>query len=134
MEISLGPIFEKLNNQEIQELQKKVVEYAGTFQNMLESMDMESVLTFYRSQEVQIDVVQCSYEEDSSHLLDFAHTTCYVNILGNLIDNKVKGNSSSQYVKELYPTSLQLTQERMNEYSRSCREVIREYNYNEVFS
>lgn len=49
MEISLGPILEKLNNQEIQEMQKKAVEYAESFQNMFDGMDMEFMLKFYRS-------------------------------------------------------------------------------------
>jgi len=35
--------------------------------------------------------------------------------------------------KELDPISLQITQERMDEYSRSCRGLVRECNSNEVF-
>ena len=132
MEISLGPIFEKLNNQEIQELQKKVVKHARTFQNMLESMDMEFMLRFYRSQEVQLDIVRCAYEEDPSCRLDLAHITCAVNILDNLIN--MKRNTSFGDDEEVDPKSLQVTQERMDEYSRSCREVVREYNSSEVFS
>lgn len=101
---------------------------------MLESMEMELMLRFYRLQEEQLDIVRCSYEEDPSRLLDPTHVTYVVNILGNFINNKVKGNSSSQDDEELAPTSLQVTQERMDEYNRSCREVVREYNSNEVFS
>ena len=44
-----------------------------------------------------------------------------------------KGNISSDDDEELDPVSLQITQERMDEYSRSCRGLVRECNSNEVF-
>ena len=94
---------------------------------------MEFMLRFYRSQEVQLNIVRCAYEEDPSCLVDLAHITCAVNILYNLINNNVKGNTSFEDDEELEPTSLQVTQERMDEYSRSCREVVMEYNSNEIF-
>jgi len=91
MDISLGPIFTKLNNEKIQELQKKVVEYEKSYQNILEAMDMEFLLRFYRSQEAEIDIVRCAYEKDHILLLDLAHITYAMNILGNLINNNEKG-------------------------------------------
>lgn len=55
-----------------------------------------------------------------------------MNILDNLINNN--RNTSSKDDEELDTASFQITQERMDEYNRSCKEVVREYNSNEVFS
>ena len=57
-----------------------------------------------------------------------------MNILDYLINNNVKGNTSSKDDEELDPASLQIRQEIKDEYSRSCREVVREYNSNEILS
>ena len=85
MEVFHGPIFAKLNNQDIQELQKDVVKYTKSYKNVLEGMDMEFMLRFYRSQQAQLDIVRCSYERDPSCLPDFARTTRASYILDNLI-------------------------------------------------
>ena len=64
MEVCLGLIFAKLNNKDIQELQKNVVKYAKSYKSILEGMDIEFMLRFYRLQQVQLDTVRCSYERE----------------------------------------------------------------------
>jgi len=170
--IDLGSAFVKLTDQDIQEPQKNGSKYAKTYQNVLEGMDMELMLEFYRSQQVQLDIMRDFYKGNPSHLFDLAHLTYALNILTNLINDKCHSQPQSPTMgnqlddieesssvgkddeqmsiieledygnekrnitsddEDLDPLSLEITQERMGEYSRSCRGLVRECNSNEVF-
>jgi len=93
--IDLGPTFAKLVDQDIQELQKNGNKYAEYYQNALEGMDMEPMFGFYRSKQVQLDIVRDFYKGDPSHFFDLACLTYALNIMTNIINDKCHGQMQS---------------------------------------
>ena len=104
-EIDLGPTFAKLTDQEIQELQKNADKYAKSYQNVLEGMNMELVLGFYRSQQVQLDIMRDIYEKDPNRPLDLARLTYAFNILTDLINDKCYSRTKDDQVDDIEESS-----------------------------
>ena len=94
-EINLVLSFAKLNDQDIQKLQRFLDKYIEFYQYLLENMVKESMFRFHRSTQKQLYIMGCSYEKDHNHLLDFVGLTCAFNILTDLINDKYYNQSQS---------------------------------------
>ncbi len=92
-EIILGSPFEKINDQDLQELQKYVD--GELCQDLLENVDKEFMLRFHGTTQKQLYTIKCAHEKDPSHLFEFASQTCALNILADLINKKYYSQSQS---------------------------------------
>lgn len=94
-EINLGSTFAKLNDQDLQELQRDVDKYVEFYEDLLENMDKEFMLSFHGSTQKQLYIMRCAYEKDLSRPLDLTNLTCAFNIPINLMNEKYYNQSQS---------------------------------------
>jgi len=65
-----------------------VEKYVEFYEDLLENIDKELILTFHGSTQKQLYIIMCAYEKESNHLFEFASLTYDFNILTDLINEK----------------------------------------------
>lgn len=129
-----------ISPEEEQNLWERLDSWSELFDHLIEHENEDFILNFDNRSRSNLDSIRQEYEEGPKDYL-FLELTYYIGAF-NSLSHKIKEKYGSlldedlddQDDEELDRKSLQITQERMDEHSRSCRRLVRECNSNEVFS